>query len=295
MKFTITFLFILIISITYSKAQTVINAETLRVDILKNVNKNKWVGSASLNFFIKKNTTDFFAISTNVGIGYNGGDNLWLIISDISFSKLSGDSFINSGSQHFRYNRKFEKSIISLEAFLQGQYDDISNIDFRGLAGIGPRFDFSRAEDKVVDKDKRIRIFIGTLVMYEHEKSTELDNKIIQKDIRSSNYLSFTLPFNGLKIVSTTYYQPKIELLKDYRISSDLNIFIDFPKKEVTVNDTYEIEYHYMAYTRTVTKSNSFWENMHFNISFRYYYDAFPVSGIPKTQYGITNGLSYDF
>jgi hypothetical protein len=251
------------------------NAETLR-DVLKD--KDQWNGSASLNFNLAKNTKNIFNINTRVGAGYNDGANLWMIISNLNFTKIEGEEFANSGSQHFRYNRKISDKT-KLEVFAQGQYDQISKIKFRGLVGLGPRFKLSK--DYEDDEDNKPRIYLGTLIMYEYEKSSEADASLIHKDIRSSNYLSFTLPFNGIKIISTTYFQPKINLLKDYRVFSDLSVDIKFPKKETDEN--------------TEDEPKSFWEKLSFNISFSYNYDAFPVSTIPKTQYSLTNGIRYDF
>ncbi len=252
MKFFKYFLIASFLSIILCNSQTVMNSETLRVDMLKG--EEHWAGSASLNFNITKNTNNIFAVSTNVGVGYNGDKNLWMIISNLNFIKLSGEAFANSGSQHFRYNRKSDSSIITFEAFLQGQYDKISNISFRGLGGFGARFDLSKKKDPNNDKKNRPRFFLGALVMHEYENSSEFETNIIQKDRRSSNYLSFTLPYNGVKIVSTTYYQPKMNLLKDYRLSSDLIMNIKFPKKEASVREPNAKELHDIM----IPESNSF-------------------------------------
>lgn len=90
-----------------------------------------------------------------------------------------------------------------------------------------------------------------------------------------------------MKIVSTTYYQPKMNLLKDYRLSSDLIMNIKFPKKEASVREPNATELHDIM----TPESNSFWES----ITFNYNYDAFPGSAIPKTQYSLSNGLTYSF
>jgi len=250
--------------------------------------KESWSGNASVSFSFIKNTNDIFNIVTNVAVGYNGGDNLWMIISNIRFNKIEGDTFQNSGVQHFRYNREINDRL-TFEAFAQGQYDKISNIDFRGLAGFGPRFDLSKQDDEtevgnidnadIPNKPTRekSKFYIGTLIMYEYEKSAEIDMTATHKDFRSSNYLSFSFfPTNQISIVSTTYYQPRIDLLKDYRLSSVLNLNIGFSSKKEDEKKT-------------------FWDKLNFNVNFSYEYDAFPVISIPKTQYRLTNGLSYNF
>ena len=69
--------------ISFCDAQIILNAESLRVSMLKD--KENWAGNAGLSFSYIKNTDEIFNIATNVAIGYNGGENLWMIISNINF------------------------------------------------------------------------------------------------------------------------------------------------------------------------------------------------------------------
>ena len=275
-KFTFCALFFIT---SFVQSQTILNAESLRVAMLKG--NESWSGEAGLSFSFVKNTINNYNFNTNVAFGYNGGDNLWMIISNLSFDKSGGSEFQNSGVQHIRYNRQINETL-TFEAFMQGQYDAISRIDFRGLIGIGPRFDFSKKRDSNNKKiSPKSRIFLGTLIMYEYEKSSELDMDVKRKDLRSSNYLSFSLyPSDQVEIISTTYYQPKLNMFKDYRISSVLGLEIALGSK---------------SNTDETKKKGSFWDKLSFNVYFTYNYDAFPVVSIPKTQYSLTNGLSFNF
>ena len=145
-----------------------------------------------------------------------------------------------------------------MEAFLQAQYDAISEIDFRGLAGLGPRF-------KLYGNDK-YRFYLGTLVMYEYEKASNIVEDRIQKDVRGSTYFSCSLyPTDNLAIISTSYYQPKLSSFKDFRLASETSIVFKI------------------------------FETLAFKATFTYNYDAFPVETIPKTQYEFKNGLLYAF
>lgn len=278
MKFITNFILITIISLTFCNAQMILNAESLRVSMLKG--KENWAGNAGVSFSFIKNTNEIFIVNTSVAVGYNGGENLWMIISNINFNKIDGDAFQNSGVQHFRYNRELNKRM-AFEAYLQGQYDKISNVDFRGLAGMGLRFELTNHDKNLETNETRekgkSRVYFGSSIMYEYEKSTEVEANIVQRDFRSSNYISFTiLPSKQFTIVSTTYYQPKIDLLKDYRLSSVIDLNIGFSSKEEENEKT-------------------FWDKLTFNMSFSYNYDAFPVIAIPKTQYSLTNGLRFSF
>lgn len=244
------FLFLLVYS--YSQAQ-VINVETLR----KKVDSAKWTGSVSLDASLIKNKSNIFKIATKADLQYNNKKELWLFINDLKFEKAAGESFINKGTQHLRYNYTITEKI-KMEGFVQAQYDAISEIDFRGLIGAGPRFKLSSYED--------YRFYLGTLIMYEYEKASEVASERIHKDVRGSTYFSFSLyPTETIGIISTSYYQPRLDKLKDYRLSSTTSVLFKIL------------------------------ENLAFKTTFIYNFDAYPVVTIPKSQYELTNGLLYTF
>lgn len=242
--------FMIICHITYSQ---VINVETMR----KVTDSAKWTGSVSLDVNLIKNTNSIFKVANKALVQFNNKKELWLFINELNFQKLEGESFVNKGTQHLRYNHRISKKI-KMEAFLQAQYDAISEIDFRGLAGLGPRF-------KLNDNDD-YRFYLGTLVMYEYEKASDIVEDRIQKDIRGSAYFSFSLyPTKNLTIISTSYYQPKLSDFEDFRMATETSVLFRI------------------------------FETLAFKTTLNYNFDAFPVSTIPKTQYELTNGLLYTF
>lgn len=246
-----SFIFLFLIN-SYCYSQ-VINVESMR----RKSDSVKWSGNASLNVSLIKNQNDIFRISTKAHIQYKHEKNLWLFINDLSFQQLDKSSFENNGTQHLRYNRVLTPKI-KMEAFLQSQYDAIAQIDFRGLIGLGPRF-------KLNDNDD-YRFYLGTLIMYEHEKASEVEAQTITKDFRGSSYLSFSLyPAETLSIISTSYYQPLIKDFDDYRFSSEITLLI------------------------------TIYEQLAFKTTFTYNYDAVPVTDVSKTRYELTNGLLYSF
>ncbi|WP_456438499.1 DUF481 domain-containing protein [Psychroserpens sp.] len=170
----------------------------------------------------------------------------------------TANSLVNRGAQHLRYNRKISTKV-KWEAFAQTQYDAVSNIELRALLGTGPRFKLS--------KNDKYKFYLGTLVMFEYEKAKDVISDRFQKDIRGSMYLSFSMyPTETLSIISTSYFQPKIDTLKDYRLSSNTSVLIKIL------------------------------DDLAFKTTFNYFFDAFPVSAdIPNTQYELTNGLLYTF
>ncbi len=247
----ITFSFLLFM-FSYSQAQ-VINVETMR----KKTDSAKWTGSVSLDASLIKNKNSIFKIANKADIQYNNKKELWLFVNDLKFEKAAGESFVNKGTQHLRYNYKVTETI-KMEAFTQAQYDAISEIDFRGLIGLGPRFKLSSNDD--------YRFYLGTMVMYEYEKASEVEAHRIHKDFRASTYFSFSIyPTEIIGIISTSYYQPRLNALNDFRLSSTTSVLFKIL------------------------------ENLAFKTTFIYNFDAYPVVTIPKSQYEWTNGLMFTF
>lgn len=233
------------------------NAQIVNVESLRRVSdSSKWSGSGSLDIGLIKNTNSIFRVTNRIRFQYNSHNNVYLFVNDINFQKIEDNSFVNRGTQHLRYNRKI-KERLKFEAFVQSQYDAVSEIKFRGLLGIGPRFKLSY--------NKKFRYYLGTLLMYEHEEANNPSTKIL-RDFRGSTYFSFSIyPLENLSIVSTTYYQPLLKQFSDYRVSNETSVAFRIL------------------------------ENLAFKTSFIYSFDAVPILNIPKVQYELTNGLIYSF
>ncbi|PKA82524.1 uncharacterized protein DUF481 [Ulvibacter sp. MAR_2010_11] len=230
----------------------VLNAESLR----KVTDTSGFSGSAGLNFALKRNTNDFLTISSNIHVQYKMHEHLVLFKNDVEFQKIEGEKLENNGISHLRYNYRFHPRI-AWEVFVQGQYNKVSLIDFRGLVGTGPRFKLSTSE--------KYKFYLGTLIMYEHE---ELADGItpIQRDFRGSAYLSFSLyPTETISFNSTTYYQPKLSKFSDYRVSNQSSLTI------------------------------SLFKNFAFSTTYTFLFDQAPAVGIPNSQYDFTTGVAYFF
>lgn len=244
-------IFIILILASLSTNSQILNVESLR----KVTDTSGWSGSASVNFSLRRSTNDFFTIYSDAHIQYKMNKHLILFKNVIYFQKIEEESFTNSGVSHIRYNYRFHKRI-SWEFFIQGQYNKVSLIDFRGLVGTGPRFKLTSSE--------KYKFYLGTLVMYEQEELSDGTN--IQRNIRGSSYLSFSLyPTDKLTIVSTTYYQPRFSDLGDFRISSQSSLAVDLIK------------------------------NIALSINYNFTYDKTPAIGIPNSEYSFTTGLAYTF
>ncbi|MEX0996644.1 MAG: DUF481 domain-containing protein [Flavobacteriaceae bacterium] len=245
--FFITLLFFPIL--TFSQ---IINVESLR----KVTDTSGWTGNTSLSFSLTKNTNTIISLKNNIHVQYKMNRHLALFVNNLGFERSGEQSFVNNGSQHLRYNYKLLDNV-TWEAFVQSQYNSIAKIKFRGLAGTGPRF-------KLLGLDK-YRLYLGTLVMYEHEELNE-EILIINRDWRASSYLSLSFfPTDTISFVSTTYYQPVFNEFQDYRIASE-NSFILGIFEKLSLKVTYTLTF-----------------------------DATPATEVPDTFYNLSTGLMYAF
>jgi len=244
-----TFVFFVLFSV--SSFSQILNVERLR----KATDTTGWSGSVAFDFTLARSVNDFFIVANNIHVQYKLTKHLFLLKNQLRFVKIEGENFSNNGITHLRYNYKW-KPKITWEAFVQGQYNKVSKIDLRLLAGTGPRFKLSKLEN--------YKFYLGTLIMYEHEELS--DGSTTSRDFRGSAYFSFSMyPNDIFSFVSTTYYQPLLNDLGDYRIASESSVAIKAFK------------------------------NFAVKMTYLFTYDETPAEGIQNSQYRFATGILYSF
>jgi hypothetical protein len=216
---------------------------------------NGWVGVADFTFNILQNTQQVISFSNSFRVQYQKNRSRIIFLNDLNFIKAGPTNFVNSGYQHIRYNFKVSKHL-TFEAFTQTQYNPILRLNFRYLAGLGPRL-------KIV-KTERARIYMAVLYMYEYDDITNEIQKLYEHRLSSYITLSFNL-FKNADITSTTFYQPNLENMNDYRIANDTGIEIFISK------------------------------HLNYKTSFNLLYDTKQPDGIPNLVYSLKNGISIKF
>jgi Protein of unknown function, DUF481 len=213
-----------------------------------------WAGSVGGNFALTNYGQKVFDVDANAHVQYKSKRSLYLFLGGYGFLKGDQQSYVDYGFLHLRYNYKLTK-ILRLEAFTQLQQNTITKVQFRYLIGAGPRF-------KVVESPK-IKLYLGSLPMYEVEKETGVAKRI--RDWRCSNYLSVTfIPNKQTELTSTTYYQPVMFDAGDYRLLNQSSCKIKAAKRIAVV------------------------------IRYNYQYDASPAAGVPKETYTLGTGIDVD-
>lgn len=198
------------ILISMSATAQVTNVESRRVK----TDTTGLYGEFDTGFKLVKEVGNVFSSNTSLRIQYKHKDNIYLALGEYNWSGARGKTFTNNAYLHLRYNRNIVKKWMKWEAFTQVQFNEITRINLRLLNGTGPRF-------KLLDKEFG-SMYLGTLYMYEYTKELTHESNIrILHEHRMSSYLSFSIfPVENLSLISTTYYQPKLNYWKDYRLAN---------------------------------------------------------------------------
>ncbi len=231
----------------------VVNIERKRIS----ADTTGFLGEGYLNFSGAKTTKEILSLGAGILLEYKSKstNDLWLFISDINLVSGEKEKFTNNGFGHLRYNRKIGKAI-RWELFTQVQYNSLTKINTRALAGTGLRFKMTQYE--------KARFYLGVSVMYEYEELIE--PRIFHHDQRLSSYLSFTLmPEETVSFSSTTYVQPLIKDFADYRIHTENTLDLDITKR--------------LSFIATV----------------KYSFDTRPPEGVPLSTYSFSNGIKIKF
>ncbi len=233
-----------------SQAQ-IINVENKRIA----TDTTGFSGKVGVSLSASRYRESFVAAQFNSQVQWKKTKNIYLLVGDFQIVNAGGKSFNNSGYGHFRFNRKLSKTI-RMEIFTQVQYNSVTKISARYLNGIGMRFKLSPYETA--------KAYWGIAVMNEYEKLADPD--IINKDVRLSSYLTFTLtPVKTISLRNTTYVQPLLEDFVDYRLSNNTSINFGIT------------------------------EYLKFTTNFSFLYDSRPPIDVPTINYQVENGLNYVF
>lgn len=215
-----------------------------------------WSGKLGASIGMQKNTAKIFSLGLGSQLQYKTSNDqgLWLILGNWNLLKIGGNRVVSDGLVHLRYNRKVNEWL-RWEFFGQYQNNIVTQIDSRILLGTGPRF-------KLI-KISSFRMYTACLFMYEQERERTIP-KIKHSDLRNSSYISFSwFPRENISLISTTYFQPLVKKLSDYRILNQISF-------------TVEATPHFGL-----------------TVSWNYLHDRFPAGTAPKTTYNFGTGITY--
>jgi len=245
----------LVVSLFFILVATGLNAQVINIEgkrFLKDT--NGFVGRGDFNFNVTQNTQQIINFGINFHTQYRHNRHKILAISDLATIKAGNQDYVNSGFQHLRYAYKFFVRV-SMESFVQAQFNRVLLLDYRYLAGIGPRI-------RII-KRSQYKLYTGVMYMFEHQ--SQAFETIIQTNHRMSSYLTFNIGLSKFDFSSTTFYQPVLNDFGNYRIASDNNL-------DIGINNHFNLK-----------------------IGLNLLYDTRQPPGIPPVVYVFRNGISFRF
>lgn len=253
---TITLRFIVfIVLFTAAKTATIaqiVNVETLR----KQTDTTGFAGSIELNGTYLDNEKVIYTLGFEPHIQYKWERDILLMIGDYKINKSEEVAFQDAAFLHFRYSHEFT-DLLRWESFTQIQHNKVAKLDYRILAGTGPRL-------KLIGKDF-FKLYLGVIPMYEFEQINN-EEQTINKNVRLSQYLSMTFKISeNAHLFSTSYYQPILGEIRDYRIFNEQKLKVSLRK------------------------------NLLLTLSSIYTWDNRPPEGAPARTFQIKTGLEYKF
>ena len=278
-KFLFLFSFLLIYN--NSNAQLVnIESKRMKLDTLR----FKLRGNVNFNYS-NNNGSSLSQIGTALTTAFRFKDSteIYFFTGSYNLAKSKTEDFQNSWFFHLRYNKKLGnpekkkfRDNFRLEAFIQNQNNELQTINSRNLVGAGIRIKFidylnkeprpasweliSREEKKF--KLESFKAYFGNSYMYEIEKVQSSGQQFYNH--RNSSYLSLTLNFTTLELISTLYVQPLYADFTNYRISEQLQVDIPFSR-----SFSFNISYSYFYNSFSPSEDKDYNSNLFFGLSFR--------------------------
>ena len=179
-------------------------------------------GFIDLEGILASGNTDFQLISLGGRLNYNWGDDYTFLIADGGYGWENGNSFVDQILAHLRHVIT-TGDLIQIELFTQFDNNKKRLLLARELLGGGLRFRILKTE--------HFKFRLGIAYMFETERYELPENSVHPQTTQLHRFTSYvTLKFELNKIlsfISTTYYQPSIADINDYKLFSENALLVD--------------------------------------------------------------------
>lgn len=214
-----------------------------------------WYGHLRGGLSLAKVQQQSLQLQGQIKVQYKSDPHLTLLLLNVNLLRAGNKDFARQAFAHLRYNYKLSETW-TWEAFAQVQTSPIQLLEQRNLLGTGARWRLLKS------KDGRQRIYLGAAWLWEQNRFTETLGHSSWH--RSSNYISTTFrPNKKMVLIQTTYWQPVLGLIRNYRLSTEWLLKVDLTKK------------------------------LAFTVDFEYGIDKNLPPGAPSETYAWRNGLSW--
>jgi hypothetical protein len=238
-----------------------LSSSVLRGQVLNVENKRfhddslGWAGNSMLRFNLVQNTQRVFQIGSNLHLQYRTLHSRILMLGEINYLQSGDNAPVNTGYGHVRWGRKLT-NVLTLESFVQGQFNKPLKMDLRLISGVGLRWRLANSS--------KVRVYLASLPMAEFEE-VKADNQI-NRNIRLSSYVSMHWDVTPtLEFENTTYYQPRINTLNDYRLAGESSLKMKLGQR------------------------------LSWGVSYQYLFDTRQPTDIPRWTYRLENRLEFSF
>ncbi|MCB1056941.1 MAG: DUF481 domain-containing protein [Acidobacteria bacterium] len=148
---------------------------------------------------------------------------LVFLVTSYDFSEENDTKSDNNGFSHLRWVHQ-RRPGFGFETFVQHQFNEFTRLATRYLVGGGLRVGLLRSP--------RREVYVGTGYMFEFERLDPLVEGDVRDETRShrwTNYLSLKLESadGRLRLVNTTYAQPRFDDFADFRLLDEAELGVD--------------------------------------------------------------------
>lgn len=218
-------------------------------------------GSFDLSVDAEYGNTEKASVSTGVKLQWSKDKNTDFVLANYAYGENSGVKNKNKSFVHLRHIYQFSESL-AWEAFTQFSNNEFTRLNLRALLGGGARLRLEESTDSGA-------VYLGLGGFYERE-SLDVDTsggaKETETAFRGNVYLVVKYQFNqSVSLLSSTYYQPALDELSDYRAIENASI---------------------------VSKLT---QDLSMKLGIDVQHDSEPPPGVEKTDSGITVGFTVNF
>ena len=157
---------------------------------------------------------------------HRGADTDFLLLS-YAYGKSRDVTNTNRSLAHLRHIHQ-RSARFALEGFGQMERNEFARLSLRSLIGGGMRY-------RLTGETGKTALIDGTGVFYEHEEISESATSTdagSDSTWRSNLYLVAKYqPAENIRMVSTTYYQPRLRSLNDYRLLQSASLQLDITNR----------------------------------------------------------------
>lgn len=178
-------------------------------------------GEVGGSLTLKTGNVDLLLANATILASYSSGAHKLISSSSGQVGLKSDDKFLERLFTHLRYQITFS-DWLTWETYTQVATDRFRRMSLRALAGAGPRL--------ALVEGPAVAFAVAASYMFEREMLNEgdaADGGAVYNNHRLSLYVTGKFILAPLvKLIHTTYFQPRADDLMDFRVSSETNLAI---------------------------------------------------------------------